>query len=163
MNHSDLVQTFLKVHKIDVDGCSYQILEDQTVELKTSFVIDSKVKLFPFQFHSTKNCNLFQSNLKSLRGAPYEVHGYFSCARSKNLTSLKYFPKYIEDNVFVDLGLTVPLLEYKYLLFSEIQGGIFTGNSELDLFFVRYQNKKSLISEALLELREIQKRFDLGI
>lgn len=41
------------------------------------------------------------ANISSLKGAPVEVGGYFSCAACKKLKSLKYMPKKIGDYAHV--------------------------------------------------------------
>ena len=84
------------------------------------------------------------------------VQGYFSCADNK-LTSLSGCPKFVRGGFFCSLN-QIPPWEYRYLLFSEIQGKIHTRNTELNVFFEQYQNKKSLIPEALKALKGLQNR-----
>ena len=112
----------------------------------------------PFQFnviHGNFSCS--GNKLTSLRGAPRVVQGYFSCADNK-LKSLHDIPKFVQGDFYCAYThnakkMKVPPWEHRYLLFSEIQGGIYTGNSELIKFFKLYQNQKHLIPQALKELR----------
>ena len=155
-----IVEKFLKTTHCNPP--KYKILEDQSVDILGNFVPGGLFGELPFQINESQRCDISVNELFTLKGSSRIVHENFNCAHNNKLQSLQFCPKFVKGNFYCSLNDIEPW-EHRYLLFSEIQGGILTGNSELDLFFKRYQNQKAGIPEALKELREIQKRFELRI
>ena len=152
-----IVEKFLNDTHDDDDVPEYKILEDQSVDIMKSFYPMGNIAILPFQINEVHgNANLDCNQLQSLKNGPRVVHGYFNCSGNK-LKSLQFCPKFVEGNLDCNSNPIEPW-EHRYLLFSEIQGRIKTGNSELNLFFRKYKNQKHLIPQALKELREIQIR-----
>ena len=116
---------------------------------------DRSLHKLPFQFNVIHgDFNIEYSGLQTLENTPRVVHGYFDCSNNE-LQSLHDIPKFIKGVLYCELNNIEPW-EYRYLLFSEIQGRIYTNPVELIKLFKLYQNQKSLIPQALKELREIQ-------
>jgi len=147
------IHEFMKKHKIK----EYDITP-QGVDVHQDVNLNGReLHELPFQFneiHGFFECST--GNLKSLRNAPRVVRGYFSCTNNQ-LKSLEFCPKFVQGDFYCFSNKISPW-EHRYLLFSEVQDEIRTSNSELNLFFRKYQNQKALIPQALKELRELQKR-----
>ena len=101
------------------------------------------------EIHGNFDCS--DNKLRTLLGTPKIVHGNFNC-ENNNLKSLQGAPKFVQGTFYCS-GNEIPIWETRYLLFSEIHGRIYTGNLELNSFFEMYKNKKSLIPQALKELK----------
>ena len=155
--YHELVSNFLKnQHPSGHVKINFKIHEDQTVDIN-SFISLAKLQFFelPFKFNISRGTfDISECNFTSLINSPIEVHGCFDCSYNK-IQSLQFCPKFVEGNFNCHDNLISPW-EHRYLLFSEIQREIRTGNSKLNAFFKLYQNKKALIPEALKELRELQ-------
>ena len=149
------IREFMKKHKIkDYTRTPEGVDVHEEVTL-ANYVLPE----LPFQFnviHGNFACS--DNKIQSLRGAPRVVHGDFCCTWNK-LQSLEFCPKFVQG-VFYCNNNDIEPWEHRYLLFSEVQGKIFTDKNDLDRFFRKYQNKKALIPEALKELRELQKRWE---
>ena len=144
------IHEFMKKHGIqDYTGTPQGVDVHQDVNLYYS-----ELPEFPFQFNVIRGYFSCSGNkLTSLQGAPRVVHGGFNCSGNE-LQSLHDAPKFVHGNFYCNNNDIEPWA-HRYLLFSEIQGGIHTGNTELNEFFKLYQNKKALIPEALKELRKL--------
>ena len=147
------IHEFMKKHGI----LKYDITPEGIDVYQEVILMQKPLIEIPFQFnivHGYFNCST--NKLQTLKNAPREVRGGFSC-KYNNLTSLEFCPKFVQG-VFYCHNNWIPPWEYRYLLFSEIQGKIHTRNTELNVFFEQYQNKKSLIPEALKALKGLQNR-----
>ena len=116
-------------------------------------------KVLPWAFqevHGWFDCS--NNYLESFLGIPEQIHDSLDCSNNK-LTSMRGCPKFIKGKIDI-YGNKIPPWELRYLLFSEIQGGVYLSSIELDHFFKQYQNKKHLIPEALKELRLLQIKAD---
>ena len=67
--------------------------------------------------------------LESLEGAPEYVGGIFNCYGNSKLSSLKHLPKHIGGKLY--LNECPNLIEYSPLLFSKIEGTIYTDNEKV--------------------------------
>ena len=140
----------MKKHNI----VKYEITSDGVDVHQDVKLYEGNLPELPFQFNEVHGSFACRDNgLQSLRGSPRLVHADFNCSSNK-LTSLEHAPKVVHGN-FYCYDNQIPTWEHRYLLFSEIQGMILTNNYPLDLWFRRYQNQKSLIPEALKELRKL--------
>ena len=152
---NDEIHEFMKNHKIKKYDITPQGVDvNQVVDL-----YDCDLTRIPFQFnviHGDFSCS--NNELQSLQNAPRVVHGDFNCTNNK-LKSLEFCPKFVKQNFYCNRNQISPW-EYRYLLFSEIQGEIFIGKPKLNLFFRKYKNQKALIPQALKELREHQIQWD---
>ena len=150
------IHTFMKKHEIE----NYTITPEGIDVHQDVDLYNCELPELPFQFnviHGNFSCS--GNKLTSLRGAPRVVQGYFSCADNK-LKSLHDIPKFVQGDFYCAYThnakkMKVPPWEYRFLLFSEIQGEIETESKALDEFFRKYKNKKSLIPQALKELRTL--------
>jgi len=152
-DQDQLIHEFCKNHNIQ----NYKITP-QGVDVHEDVIL-ARIDLteFPFQFNVVRgNFNCGENKIESLKNSPRVVQrGYFRCSKNNKLTSLEHAPKVVQYDFYCFDNKIVPW-EHRYLLFSEIQGRIYTGNSELNEFFRKYQNQKALIPEALKELRVLQ-------
>lgn len=86
------------------EGRDYVINPDYTIDTLLNFEVpDMKIVEFPdyINFRTARlDFMVDYCGLKSLRGCPKRVMGYFSC-ESNELTTLDYFPEKIQGNIFV--------------------------------------------------------------
>jgi len=145
------IHTFMKQNGIQ----KYEITSDGVDVHQNVHLFNRKLTELPFQFNVINgDFDCTSNKLTSLSGSPRVVHGGFSCTWNK-LQSLEFCPKFVQG-VFYCNNNDIEPWEHRYLLFSEVQGKIFTDKNDLDRFFRKYQNQKSGIPQALKELREIQ-------
>ena len=147
MKQNEILEYQITSNGVDVQGNAY-------IGEEGSHLIE-----LPFKFneiHGDFSCS--DVGLITLKNNPNVVHGDFSCSDNQ-LTSLEFIPKYLGKICFC-MNNNIEPWGHRYLLFSEVQGKIFTDKNDLDRFFRKYQNKKALIPEALKELRELQKRWE---
>ena len=147
------IHEFMKKHNIE----NYTITPEGVDVHQNVHLFNRKLTELPFQFnivHGDFECT--SNKLTSLSGSPRVVRGYFSCTNNQ-LKSLEFCPKFVQGDFYCFSNKISPW-EYRFLLFSEIQGEIETESKALDKFFRKYKNQKHLIPQALKELREIQIR-----
>jgi len=148
--HKFMEQNGIQKYEITPEGVDVH----QDVWLSNSGLLE-----LPFQFNIVHgNFSGSNNELESLRGAARVVHGNFGCSYNY-LESLEFCPKFIKKEFYCS-GNKISPWEHRYLLFSEIQGGINTNNKKLDWFFIKYKNQKALIPEALKELRLLQIKWE---
>ena len=87
-----------------IEGEDYKINQDYTIDLLGNFEVpDKEIGEFPEYINFrmiTGDFMIDYCNMKSLRGCPDKVDGFFSCEGNK-LMSLDHMPTNIRDNIFV--------------------------------------------------------------
>ena len=114
----------------------------------------------PFRFHIVYgDFDCSHNHLTSLRGSPKIIHGKFTFLVN-NIQDLDHFPKFIGGDVQIDTAPWITAKELQKVLFSEIHGEIHVINHFFDTIqpwtsiLNKYKNKKSMIPQAIKELRE---------
>lgn len=70
-------------------------LSDNCIDLRKNTILDKDTEILPIQF-GVVNCNFNCINLglKTFKGCPHTINGYFYCSSNK-FKSSEFFPDYI--------------------------------------------------------------------
>ena len=107
-------------------------------------------KIVDGYFYCDKN-----PELKSLIGGPKKVLGDYLCSDCKNLKTLKGIARFIGGDFNCAYTPNLSPSEMRWILLSNINGEIETGNRIADEIFKKYHGKKEMIGQAVKELTAI--------
>ena len=104
----ELIEKWFNSWGFYVGGHNYTINGDFTIDVKPEFSLSllGSPEIFPngelpsyINFRMTGELDVDDCGLRSLRGFPQEVQGYFSCQLNE-LTSLEEGPKYVKETYY---------------------------------------------------------------
>ena len=134
----------------NIFSLDYTINTDGSVDINgDADLSNAQLKKLPLKFGKiTGNFYCGENEIKNLENSPYHVSGNFICSFN-NLTTLKGIENCTIDGDFkcVQSHDTIPVFEYRWILYTTVFGVIKTGLYDLDEFLNENKNspKRELI------------------